>query len=38
MAEIALTVARPVENNPRQANIEEVMALYEYAMLGREEY
>ncbi len=38
MAEIALTVARPVENNPRQPNKEEVMALYEYAMLGREEY
>jgi len=38
MAEIALTVARPVENNPRQPNIEEVIALYEYAMLGREEY
>jgi alcohol dehydrogenase len=37
MAEIALTVARPVENNPRQPNKEEVMALYEYAMLGREE-
>ncbi len=38
MAEIALTVARPVENNPRQPNKVEVMALYEYAMLGREEY
>ncbi len=38
MAEIALTVARPVENNPRQPNQEEVMALYEYAMLGRKEY
>ncbi len=38
MAEIALTVARPVENNPRQPNKEEVMALYEYAMLGREEF
>ncbi len=38
MAEIALTVARPVENNPRQPNKEEVMALYEYAMLGRGEY
>lgn len=38
MAEIALTVARPVENNPRQPSKEEVMALYEYAMLGREEY
>ncbi len=38
MAEIALTVARPVENNPRQPNKEEVMAIYEYAMAGREEY
>ena len=38
MAEIALTVARPVENNPRQPDREEVMALYEYAMLGRDEY
>jgi alcohol dehydrogenase len=36
MAEIALTVARPVENNPRQPNKEEVMAIYEYAMLGRD--
>jgi len=34
MAEIALTVARPVENNPRQPNKEEVMAIYEYAMMG----
>jgi alcohol dehydrogenase len=38
MAEIALTVARPVENNPRQPDKDDVMALYEYAMLGREEY
>jgi len=38
IAEIALTVARPVENNPRQPNKEEIMAIYEYAMLGREEY
>ena len=38
MAEIALTVARPVENNPRQPNKEEVMAIYEYAMLGRGEF
>ena len=38
MAEIALTVARPVENNPRQPDKEDVMALYEYAMLGREDY
>jgi len=37
MAETALTVARPVENNPRQPNKEEVMAIYEYAMSGREE-
>ncbi len=38
MAEIALTVARPVENNPRQPNKKEVIALYEYAMSGRDEY
>lgn len=38
MAEIALTVARPVENNPRQPTKEEVMALYEYTMAGRDEY
>jgi len=37
MAETALTVARPVENNPRQPNKEEVMAIYEYAMSGRKE-
>lgn len=38
MAEIALTVARPVENNPRQPSKEDVMALYEYAMIGRDDY
>jgi alcohol dehydrogenase len=38
MAEIALTVARPIENNPRQPNKEEVMAIYEYAMSGRDEF
>ncbi len=38
MAEIALTVARPVENNPRQPSKEDVMGLYEYALIGRDEY
>ncbi len=38
MAEIALTVARPVENNPRQPSKEDVMAIYEYAMTGREDF
>jgi alcohol dehydrogenase len=35
MADIALTVARPVENNPRQPNRDDVIHLYEYAMQGR---
>jgi alcohol dehydrogenase len=35
MADIALTVARPVENNPRQPNRDDVIRLYEYAMQGR---
>ncbi|WP_457574985.1 iron-containing alcohol dehydrogenase [Desulfolithobacter sp.] len=34
MAKIALTVARPVENNPRQPTLENVMMIYEYAMEG----
>ena len=34
MAKIALTVARPVENNPRQPTLENVMMIYEYAMDG----
>ncbi len=34
MADIALTVARPVENNPRQPSRDEVIAIYEYAMEG----
>ncbi len=38
MADIALTVARPVENNPRRPDREDVMALYEYAMEGRVDF
>ena len=34
MAEIALTVARPVENNPRQPSREDIIAVYEEAMAG----
>jgi alcohol dehydrogenase len=34
MAEIALTVARPVENNPRQPTKNQIMAIYEYALQG----
>lgn len=38
MADIALTVARPVENNPRQPSRDDVISIYEYAMKGREVY
>ncbi len=31
MAEIALTVTRPVENNPRQPSLDDVIAIYETA-------
>lgn len=34
MAEIALTVTRPVENNPRKPNLEDVIAIYEVAHKG----
>ena len=34
MAEIALTVTRPVENNPRQPSLKDVIALYEMAFNG----
>jgi alcohol dehydrogenase len=34
MAEIALTVARPVENNPRQPSKEDIIAIYKQAMEG----
>lgn len=34
MADIALTVARPVENNPRQPTREDVIGIYQYAMKG----
>jgi len=36
MAEIALTVARPVENNPRQPNRNDIIAIYEFALNGGE--
>jgi len=34
MAKIALTVTRPVENNPRKPTLEEVIQVYETAMEG----
>ncbi|MDH3329908.1 MAG: iron-containing alcohol dehydrogenase [Desulfobulbaceae bacterium] len=34
MADIALTVARPVENNPRQPTREDIIVIYEDAMQG----
>ncbi len=34
MAEIALTVARPVENNPRQPSKDDIVAIYQQAMAG----
>jgi len=34
MAQIALTVTRPVENNPRKPTKEDVMAVYEAAFNG----
>ncbi len=34
MADIALTVARPIENNPRRPSREDIIAVYEYAMKG----
>lgn len=34
MAKIALTVTRPVENNPRKPTLEEVIRVYETAMEG----
>ncbi len=36
MAEIALTVTRPVENNPRRPSLADVMRIYEIAMDGWE--
>ncbi len=36
MAEIALTVKRPVENNPRQPSLEDVISIYEIAHKGWE--
>jgi alcohol dehydrogenase len=34
MADIALTVARPVENNPRRPSRDDIIAIYENAMEG----
>ncbi|MDH4321893.1 MAG: iron-containing alcohol dehydrogenase [Desulfobulbaceae bacterium] len=34
MAKIALTVTRPVENNPRKPTLEDVIAIYESAFAG----
>ncbi len=34
MAEIALTVARPIENNPRQPTVDEIVTIYKQAMTG----
>jgi len=34
MAKIALTVTRPVENNPRQPSLEDVIRVYEIAHKG----
>ena len=34
MAEIALTVTRPVENNPRKPSLEDVIRVYETALKG----
>lgn len=34
MAEIALTVTRPVENNPRQPSLKDVISIYEIAFNG----
>ncbi|MFC1523952.1 iron-containing alcohol dehydrogenase [Thermodesulfobacteriota bacterium] len=36
MAKIALTVTRPVENNPRKPTLDEVIAVYETAFAGWE--
>ncbi len=38
MAEIALTVTRPVENNPRRPSLEDVIAIYETAFGGTVSY
>ncbi|RUM37037.1 MAG: alcohol dehydrogenase, partial [Desulfobulbus sp.] len=38
MAEIALTVARPVENNPRQPSVDDIVAIYQEAMAGAADY
>jgi len=38
MAEIALTVARPVENNPRQPTVDDIIAIYQEAMAGAADF
>jgi len=37
MAKVALTVTRPVENNPRKPTLEDVMAIYQAAFCGCEQ-
>jgi alcohol dehydrogenase class IV len=37
MAKVALTVTRPVENNPRKPSLEDVMAIYRAAFCGCEQ-
>ncbi len=37
MAKVALTVTRPVENNPRKPTLEDVMAIYRAAFCGCEQ-
>lgn len=34
MADVALTVTRPIENNPRRPSRDDIIAVYEYAMKG----
>lgn len=38
MAKIALTVTRPVENNPRKPSLTDVIAIYEQAFAGWEQH
>ena len=37
MARIALTVTRPVENNPRRPSLEDVIKIYQMAFDGHSE-
>lgn len=38
MADIALTVARPVDNNPRQPSRDDIVAIYQQAMAGAADF